>query len=188
MTRSVDHEGDGEEGDDADGELFVRAWEEEEETRDGSDAAEILVKTVDISDLCEMYTEEEAAAFLSEGSGEWREGGSSSGRKFIGMGFVKKELTKKRSRGRDRDGDYVIARVPWGKEGTTDDPRFIIRKRGFIHKDENLPFMAWPTVGYIDGFNATQQQTKRPIGGTYFDLGSTTLALQRKRGHATATT
>lgn len=172
---------------------FGRTWEEEED-RDRKDV-EYLVRSTDISDLCEMYTPEEADKL---GGGEWAEGRRSCGRKFVCMGFVKrkdpppaaerraKHPKRRRQLSDDSAGEYVVSREPWGKEGAPDDPRFSIRKEGFVHNSANDPYVAMPIIGMIDGFNSVGMQTKSTVGATYFGFGSTTLALQRQRGRGQA--
>ncbi|CAB1115463.1 unnamed protein product [Ectocarpus sp. CCAP 1310/34] len=173
---------------------FVRTWEEEEDI-DKKDV-ECLVRSTDMSDLCEMYTPEEAAKL---GGGECTEGQRSCGSKFVCMGFVRSKkpssgaarrvkYPKRRKQRDDADGEYVVSREPWGKEGTPDDSRFSIRKKRFVHNSANDPYVAMPVIGMIDGFNSVGMHTKSTVGATYIGFGSTTPSLQRKRGQAHITT
>lgn len=171
---------------------FVRMWELEGE-KGGSDDDCALIKSSQVLRVADIFTAEEAALHLHEGERAEDEK-SAGGRKYVGMGFVvRKDIETDRAKRRRKGsggapGDYIVSRTPWAREGTPDDPKFSIRKPGFVHNVNNDPVVMMPVVAYTDAFNSCGLTVKSSVGGTYFGLATSSLALQRRRGQANITT
>ncbi|CAN0204362.1 unnamed protein product, partial [Scytosiphon promiscuus] len=167
-------------------------WELEDDPG-GSDDDCVLIKSTQVKGVSNVYTAEEAASYID--GGQRAEGEvSTGGGKYVVMGFVVRKIIeseegKRRRRGSGAAaGTYVVSRTQWAREGTPDDPKFSIRKPGFIHNINNAPVVMTPLVAYTDAFNSCGMSVKSSVGGTYISLATSSLALQRRRGQANITT
>ncbi|CAM9711111.1 unnamed protein product [Laminaria digitata] len=158
-------------------EELLRLWGEE------GPRSEIDVSCTSLLALLEMYTPEEVLMGLHHEGGRAEGVRSLEWDSCVGEGFVTKQKRRKRSRESDAAvlPPYKVTATPWLKEGTPDQPLFSIRKDGFKHNVNNLPFVSAPIVMYIDAFDAHGMGNKCSVGGTYMGWGWNSMALQRRR-------
>ncbi|CAN0176497.1 unnamed protein product [Ectocarpus sp. 13 AM-2016] len=157
---------------------FIRAWEQQD---DGKTA----VRREAIDGPCEMYTAAEVADKVHEDERANEALAEQDARRYFAEGFVVPKPPPEGGRRRRKraldDGYFSVKCDRWSPEGTSDDPKFSIRKSEFIHNVENHPAAMLPLVQYIDGLNADGMQTK---ASSWKRCKCMWLALQRRRGQA----
>ncbi|CAB1107965.1 unnamed protein product [Ectocarpus sp. CCAP 1310/34] len=61
--------------------------------------------------------------------------------------------SKRRGSEEDSTQKYKVTHAPWCKEGTSEDPMFVVRREGFHLNNDNLVFFSAPVACYNDAFN-----------------------------------
>ncbi|CAN0092719.1 unnamed protein product, partial [Ectocarpus fasciculatus] len=151
---------------------LVRTWE------DCTAGGELQLEVVDVLGLAEIYTLDEMDA--GKHDGEWDQGARcDSWDRFLGEGFVVRAGKKRQRAGDDPVKQFEVTHAPWCKEGTPENPLFVVRREGFHLNNENLVFYSAPVIFYNDAFNCFGMGNKHSVGGSYFGWPWRTQAVQR---------
>lgn len=140
-----------------------RVWEETDPQ------CEVDVRCTNLLALLNILTPDEVSAGLHRDQGR-RAGGVRwpEWEPCVGEGFISQSKGRKRGRSSNSEagGRYRVTKTPWTREGTPDQPLFTIRRDGFRHNVNNLPFVSAPLVMYVDAFNAHGMGNKVRNGGS----------------------
>ncbi|CAN0322388.1 unnamed protein product, partial [Ectocarpus sp. 13 AM-2016] len=130
---------------------------------------ELLLEVADVLGLAEIYTEDEMDADKHDDMWD----------RFLGEGFVVQAGKKRQRAGDDPVQQFEVTHAPWCKEGTPENPLFVLRREGFHLNNENLAFFSAPVTFYNDAFNCFGMGNKHSVGGGYFGWPWRTQAVQR---------
>ncbi|CAB1108696.1 unnamed protein product [Ectocarpus sp. CCAP 1310/34] len=99
--------------------------------------------------------------------------------RFWGEGFVVQARARRRRSEEDSTQKYEVTHAPWCKEGTSEDPLFVLRREGFHLNNDNLVVFSAPVVCYNDAFNcfgmgnkAVQRLRRQTHVGTLASTGA----------------
>ncbi|CAB1107711.1 unnamed protein product [Ectocarpus sp. CCAP 1310/34] len=151
---------------------LVRVWE------DCTAGAETQHNVAGVLGLAEIYTADEMEA--GKHDGEWHQGVRCTlWDRFLGEGFVVQARAKRRRSEEDSTQKYEVTHAPWCKEGTSDDPLFVLRRKGFHLNNDILVFRTL-SLATTTPSTALAWET-RHTRGTYFGWPWRSQAVQRLR-------
>lgn len=131
----------------------MRVWE------DCTKGNEVDLGVHDILDVREIYTLAEVTADQHLGNCDLGVR-STSWDACVEEGFVDSSKQKRRRFGESRPKSFKVTHSPWSKEGTPDDPLFVLRRKGFHLNHDRLLFCSAPITMCNDAFNAWGMKNK----------------------------
>lgn len=132
---------------------LLRVWE------DVTPDAQMLLEAAEVLDVCEIYTGAEVDA--NKHKGGWELGARSPDwGACVGEGFVVVSAQKRRRPGAGAPRPYQVSHAPWSKEGTPDEPLFVLRREGTHFNHLNFPYYSAPLNLFNDAFSAWSKLNK----------------------------